>query len=317
MDSWSGPMASTDVCEEGEVICEQVFEATGSEFAAEAVSWLVGKPLEVAAILVVAFALNRLIRRSIERLSSRLGEAAAKDTTFLSDATSERAERRAASISTLLRSASSAIVYTIAAIMILDLVGVSVAPLLASAGIAGVAIGFGAQRLVEDVITGLFMLIEDQFGVGDRIDVDLVEGTVEGLTLRSTVLRDPDGTLWHIPNSEIRRVANESQLWSRAVVDIGIAYGTPIDRALEVLGRAANALAGDPAWEDRVRSEPEVLGIQELGGDSVNIRVTARVEPGSRRQFERELRKALMEALDRADVEIPNRQLDVWFRESS
>ncbi|MCP4221902.1 MAG: mechanosensitive ion channel family protein [Actinomycetia bacterium] len=307
-------MAPSGICDEGEFICEWVYDWTNSEFLAGASNWLVGKPLEVIAILVGAYLLNRFIRRSIHGLSSRLGDAAVGDSPFLPDGGNDRTKRRLTSISTLLRSATSAIVYSVAAIMILDLLGISVAPLLASAGIAGVAIGFGAQRLVEDVITGLFMLIEDQFGVGDQIDVDMVHGTVEGLTLRSTVLRDADGTLWHIPNSEIRRVANESQLWSRAVVDVGVAYGTPTDHVMSVLARAVSELAADPDWEDNVRNEPEVLGIQELGGDSVNIRVVARVDPGARVRFEREMRKVFMEALDAAELEMPNRQLDVWLR---
>ncbi len=305
---------STDVCEDSGRVCEEVYEWTGNELAATAASWVIGKPLQIVLILVVAYGLNRIVRRWIASLGSSIGSAASGDSDFLSDATSERAEQRTASITTLLRSASSAVIYSVAAIMILDVVGISVTPVLASAGVAGLAIGFGAQRLVEDIITGLFMLIEDQFGVGDRVDVDMVDGTVESLTLRSTVIRDPNGTLWHVPNSEIRRVANESQLWSRAVVDIGVAYGTKVDRAMAILARAAQRLAEEPAWADTVLEPPQVLGIQELGADSVNIRVTTRVEPRDRRQYEREMRQVLMDALEEAEVELPNRQLDIWMR---
>ncbi|MGI9612142.1 MAG: mechanosensitive ion channel family protein [Acidimicrobiales bacterium] len=305
---------STDVCEDSGVLCEEVYEWTDSQLLAEAVSWLVGKPLQIVIILVVAYGLNRFVRRWIGKFGARLGSVAAGESEFLAESTSERAEQRAASLTTLLRSASTAIVYTVAVILCLDVVGVSVVPVLASAGVAGLAIGFGAQRLVEDIITGLFMLIEDQFGVGDRIDVDLVDGTVENLTLRSTVIRDADGTLWHVPNSEIRRVANESQLWSRAVVDIGVAYGTETGRAMDLLVEAAIGLTETPKWADDVVEPPEVLGIQELGADAVNLRVTTRVQPEARRQFERELRQVLMDALDSAGVEMPNRQLDVWMR---
>lgn len=306
---------STGACEDRGAICEKVYEWTNSELVVDVVSWLIGRPLRIVVILVVAYGLNRFVRRWIGRLGASLGSAAAAgENDFLSDQTSHRAEQRAASITTLLRSTSSAVVYTVAVIMCLEVVGVSITPVLASAGVAGLAIGFGAQRLVEDIITGLFMLLEDQFGVGDRIDVDLVDGTVESLTLRSTVIRDPNGTLWHVPNSEIRRVANESQLWSRAVVDIGVAYGTETDRAMDLLMEAARGLTEAPKWADDVVEPPEVLGIQELGADSVNLRVTTRVQPRARRQFERELRQVLMGALDSADVEMPNRQLDVWMR---
>lgn len=305
---------SNGVCEEGQAVCEQVYEWTGNELAANAATWLLGRPLQIIVIFVVSYAVNRVVRRWIGKLGSKLGSAAAGDSELLAQSTSDRAEQRTASITTLLRSTSSAIIYSVAVIMSLDVVGISIAPVLASAGVAGLAIGFGAQRLVEDVITGLFMLIEDQFGVGDRIDIDTVDGTVESLTLRSTVIRDPNGTLWHVPNSEIRWVANESQLWSRAVIDIGIAYGADTERAMTLLREAAERLVENPDWADAVVEPPEVLGIQELGADSVNLRVTTRVQPGARRQFERGLRQALMSALDAAEVEMPNRQLDIWMR---
>jgi small conductance mechanosensitive channel len=185
----------------------------------------------------------------------------------------------------------------------------------ASAGFAGIALGFGAQSLIEDVITGLFMLVEDQFSVGDRIDAGVVNGTVEALTLRSTVVRDPDGTVWHIPNSEIRRVANESQHWSRAKVEVGVAYNTPLSEAIDVLESAASEQAARSEWAEHVLGAPEVVGVQELGADSINIRVQTRVAPEVRRQYERDLRRSVVEALNNASIEMPNRQVDVWARD--
>ncbi|MDH3706807.1 MAG: mechanosensitive ion channel family protein, partial [Acidimicrobiia bacterium] len=151
--------------------------------------------------------------------------------------------------------------------------------------------------------------------VGDRIDVGRVNGTVERVTLRTVVIRDADGTLWHVPNSEIEAVANENQQSSRATVDIGVSYNTDLARAVEALEAGANELAGSDRWRDRVTDAPEVKGVESLGDDAVSIRVIVWVAAGDRRQFERELRQALKEALDRAELEMPNRQVDVWLRQ--
>ena len=310
-----GLLQTSEVCENSGFLCREVYEWTNSELAATAVAWLIGKPLGIIIVLAVASVASRAVRKLIRRVAARMGKAAAHDSTFTSSQASDRAEQRAASISALSRSASSAVIYTIAFVVILQILGVSVVPLVASAGFAGIALGFGAQRLVEDVITGLFMLVEDQFGVGDRIDAGMVNGTVEALTIRSTVVRDPDGMLWHLPNSEIRRVANESQHWARAKVDIGVSYNAPLAEAMDVLHTAALEQAERSEWSDDVLGAPEVIGVQELGLDSVNIRVTTRVVPEARRQYERDLRRTLVEAIEDASIEMPNRQVDVWIRD--
>jgi small conductance mechanosensitive channel len=186
---------------------------------------------------------------------------------------------------------------------------------IASAGVLGLAVGFGAQSIVEDLFRGVFMMGEDQFGVGDRIDVGSVNGRVERVTLRTTVIRDTSGTLWHVPNSQINWVANEAQLTSRARVEIGVSYTVDIDEAISVLQQAAEELANDADWSDFVTRPPEVSGVEELGDDAVNIGVIVWVEAGDRRKFERALRQKLKEALDAAGIEMPNRQLDVIMRD--
>ena len=199
--------------------------------------------------------------------------------------------------------------------MILDVLGMSVVPILASAGIIGLAVGFGAQSVVEDFLRGVFMLGEDQFGVGDRIDVGLVNGFVERVTLRTTVVRDPNGILWHIPNSEINFVANESQQSNRAVVHIGVSYDTDISAAMETLADAARA-ANEPEWQDLVTTDPEVRGVQELGDHDVVIRVLVWVLGGHMRQFQRHLRQRLKEGLQAAAIEIPTPAFDLRILES-
>jgi small-conductance mechanosensitive channel len=180
--------------------------------------------------------------------------------------------------------------------------------------VLAIAIGFGAQSLVEDMLRGLFMLAEDQFGVGDRVSVGPVIGYFERITIRTTVIRDTQGTLWHVPNSEIDWVANEAQETSRATIEIGVSYTADLDDAIEVLLQAAEEAAADPDWQEYVTRPPEVSGVEELADDAVIIRVIVWVAAGERRRFERHLRLRLKEALDAAGIEMPNQQIDVWMR---
>src|SRR5262249_2752452 len=178
--------------------------------------------------------------------------------------TPERSARRAATIGAILRSIAALLIWSIALLTILDELGVNLAPLLAGAGVAGLALGFGAQSLVRDFISGMFMLVEDQYGVGDVVDVGLATGTIEALTLRTTRLRDVEGVVWHVPNGEIHRVGNKSQQWARAFVDIAVSYDSDVDRAIDVIRSAAAGLRADDELGRYVLDEPEVLGIESL-----------------------------------------------------
>ena len=235
--------------------------------------------MKILIIVVGALVLNRGVRRLVGRLTVRLGTATA-DTRVVSERSRERAEERADTIGSLLRSLSSGVIFGIAAIMILATFGISVVPAIASAGVLAIAIGFGAQSVVEDFLRGIFMLAEDQFGIGDRIDVGSVNGYVERVTLRTTVIRDPDGVLWHMPNSEINYVANEFQESNRAVVEIAIPYGSDMRNAMEVLGEAAVQACAHPEWTELVHGSPEVRGIQELEAHDISVRVQVWVDPG-------------------------------------
>jgi small conductance mechanosensitive channel len=206
-------------------------------------------------------------------------------------------------------------VFGAAGIMILEVLGISIIPVIASAGVLSLAIGFGAQSVVEDLLRGLFMLAEDQFGVGDRIDIGHVNGYIERVTLRTVVIRDPAGTLWHVPNSQIDWVANENQIHSRATVLIGVSYDADLEQATRVLDDAARTASTEVEWRDRVQGEPQVQGVQELGDDAVILRVIVWVDAPERRRFERHLRRRLKEALDGAAIEMPNRQVDIWLRQ--
>lgn len=203
-------------------------------------------------------------------------------------------------------------IFTVATFLVLDEFGVNLAPLLAGAGVLGIALGFGAQALVRDFLAGIFIITEDQFGVGDIITIDQeVGGTVEAMSLRTTRLRAVDGTVWHIPNGEIRRVGNQSQHWSRALLDIKVAYDTPIDLAEAVIKRVADEFA---AVEDDILDEPTVWGVEALEASGIVIRLVLKTTPSEQWRISRELRRRIKDAFDAEGIEIPFPQQTTWVR---
>ena len=311
-------------------ICESVFDLTnGNRFLTETANWSVS----VVIILVVAWFLAQVAKRYLGRAVARIvapdTALAARQLQRLGDrATTLAAEplgiavadprrhARLQSISLVVGSTASVIIWTIAIIMGLGEVGVDLAPLIAGAGIAGVALGFGAQSLVKDCIAGLFMLLEDQYGVGDVVDLDEATGVVERISLRTTVLRGLDGTVWHVPNGVVNRVGNKSQLWSVALVDVNVAYDCDLSAARQVILDCAIELAESDDWSDVVIDPPELLGVETLGADGITIRLTIKVGPGAQWGLQRALREALKAALDKAGIEIPFPQRTIWVRRS-
>jgi small conductance mechanosensitive channel len=168
-----------------------------------------------------------------------------------------------------------------------------------------VAIGFGAQSLVKDFLAGLFILMEDQYGVGDVVDLGAAAGTVEAVTLRTTRLRDVKGTVWHVPNGEIRRVGNSSQQWARAVLDLSVRYGTDLEEALDVLKEVADDAAASPDLADDLLEAPEVWGVEHVGLDGVTLRLVVKTRPGAQFKITRILRARVMEAFSSAGIVMP------------
>ena len=225
------------------------------------------EPATALLILAAAWVANRLVRRAIRRLVASMSEdrglAALRAPTALArtgEIPSLRRVQRAETVGALLKSVASFGIWTLAVLMALGTLGLDLGPLIAGAGIVGVAVGFGSQNLVRDFISGIFMLMEDQYGVGDVVDAGPATGTVEGVGLRTTRLRDVNGTLWHIPNGEIRRVGNRSQGWARALVDVEVAYSTDLDDATRTIERVAHELYVDEHWAARILEQPEVWG---------------------------------------------------------
>lgn len=311
--------------EEAGIVCEWVFSVTNSEALAQGSELFVARPSKVVVIVVLAWLATYLLRRAIRRFTHGLGSVSA-DVVTAADrsagallrtggATTLRTVQRAETIGALLASAASFAVWGIAVLTILGEIGVDLGPLVAGAGIVGIAVGFGAQNLVRDFLSGIFMLLEDQYGVGDVIDAGPASGTVEGVSLRTTRLRDVEGNVWHIPNGFIDRVANKSQEWSRALVDVEVSYGTATDHATGVIKEVADATWRDTTWSSEIIDEPEVWGVETLGADGVTIRLAVKTKPLSQWKVGRELRARIKAAFDAEGIEIPFPQRAVWHRD--
>jgi small conductance mechanosensitive channel len=303
--------------------CRNVLDRTGDRTLAELADFIIGKPLKILAILIIAWVVNRMARRGVKgalrtlrsgAVQERVGQLRASTPASLLQ-TSEhslRAEQRIEALTSVLRSLVTFVIYAVALFMILGEVGINLGPLIAGAGIIGVALGFGSQSLVKDFLSGVFILVEDQFGVGDIVDLDgQTSGVVDAVSLRTTRLRAVDGTLWHVPNGEIRRVGNKSQHWSRALIDLEVAYDTDIDHAERVIGEVAHELAAE---DKEVIEEPEVWGVEALGAHGIVIRLVVKTRPSEQFRVSRELRRRIKAAFDREGIEIPFPQQTVWHR---
>jgi small-conductance mechanosensitive channel len=283
------------VAAEASSLCLSIYRKTGNAVLAQLSDTVIVKPAKIIFIFAVAYIARRILNRLLGRLIN--GKA-----------------RRVETIAALFRSVTSATVWTIAVLMALSELGLNLGPLIAGAGIVGVAVGFGAQNLVRDFLSGMFMLMEDQYGVGDVIDAGPATGTVESISLRTTRLRDVNGTVWHLPNGHIERVGNRSQQWSRAVLDVDVSYQTDIAHATDVIKRTAQTMCEDPEFAESVLTEPEVWGVENLGLDSVTIRLVLKTAPHDQLKVTRELRARIKAAFDEAGIEIPFAQRTVWHR---
>lgn len=313
------------------VACRLVWDVTRNGTAARFVDSFVAHPLtrtlRIAFLVVLALAARWIAHRFIDRITGRSGgtgpgedgmrrkirsllpkwlrarlpkrlkvkAAAVLDASPV--LSSERRRQRAYALGSIMRSIASVVIFGIAGITILGDLGIDLAPLLASAGVAGVAIGFGAQTVVKDFISGIFMLLEDQYGVGDSIDTGQATGIVEAVGLRTTRVRDISGVVWHVRNGTIERVGNKSQGWARAVVDVPLGYDQDISRARTIMKDAAVAMWKEPVWRNVILEPPEVWGIQALWSNLQVLRLVAKTTSISQWEATRELRERVTTAL--------------------
>jgi small conductance mechanosensitive channel len=295
------------------IACRLTWDLTHSLRAADLTSVFFAGPahllLRIALVILVALFIRLAAHRAIRKITTR----AAKDVPDLPERAHvlfrERRQQRATALGSVLSNAASLTIVGIAAVMILGDLGLNLAPLLASAGVLGVALGFGAQNLVQDFLAGVFMLVEDQYGVGDVVTVDGTTGTVEQVSLRITRLRDVNGVVWNIRNGTIKQAGNESHGWARAVVDFPIPYRQQIPLVREVMTRTVDAMWHEPAWREILLEEPEVWGVQSLSSDTVVMRVAARTAPLRQWEVQRELTERLKGALDASGAAVEPHQV--------
>jgi moderate conductance mechanosensitive channel len=273
-------------------------------------------PARIVFLLLLGVVVRVVVNRLIDRLVAQTAglappkhffgsERAAKMLSTKATLYHERRAQRAQALGSIFKSITTAVTAGIILLMILSTLGQNIAPILASAGVLGLAVGFGAQNLVKDFISGVFMLLEDQYGVGDIVDMGEAIGTVEGVGLRVTRLRGFDGVLWHVRNGEVIRIGNRSQGWSSLTHDVEVAPDENIPQVEELINGVAQAIAEDDAFRDKILETPKVVGIEAVTGHSITLRVIGRCAANEQFGVLRELRLRLKALFDTEDIRVP------------
>lgn len=288
----------------------------------EVQEWLITTPLRILVIVIVALILHAIVRKLIDRTATANINRSAKKPAFkrakaeteepdprltaMRDAREQRRKSRVRTLAGVAKSAAAILVWAWAGLAILAEVGVNVGPVIASAGVVGLALGFGAQELVKDFLSGIFMLLEDQYGVGDIVDVgDGIVGEVEEISLRITTVRDIDGTLWYVRNGEIMRVGNLSDEYSIARIEIPVGLSNDMDAAWETILGAVREAAEDPLIKDAIIDEPSVNGLTEINPDSVTFRASVKTLPSRQWDVQRIIQSKLINLLRDRGVTLP------------
>lgn len=298
--------------------CSQVWDATHVSWLASSADWLIAKPLRIVLILVIALLVRWVLRRVIDRATSDRTASGKRKVPALirpmkerapmalgSSLTSERRKQRARTVGSLLKSITSFVVLGIAVILILGELGINLAPILASAGVLGVALAFGAQNLVQDFLSGMFMIVEDQYGVGDWIDTGEASGTVEAVGMRVTTLRDIGGAVWYVRNGSIVRIGNYNQSYGVAVLDVPLGFGADTESACRLVERTAIEECQSEQLATDVLEAPTLWGVQQVDNESLTVRVTVKTKAGKQFAVARALRAKALAAVHSAGLEPP------------
>ena len=265
------------------------------------ISWLLSHGVKIFVILIVAYFINRFGGRIIERLIRR----------GVKDTTKEATEKRQQTLIGVFSGALKIIVWLIAIMMVLPELGINVAPILAGAGILGIALGFGAQYIIRDFLVGLLIILENQYREGDVVCVDGTCGLVEDINLRTTILRDLDGTVHHLPNGEIKKASNLSKQFARVNLNIGISYKENLDKVIKVVNRVGKELAEEPQWKDNIIKAPQFLRVDDFDPSAVIIKILGETKPLKQWDVMGELRKRIKIAFDKEGIEIPYQQITI------
>jgi moderate conductance mechanosensitive channel len=305
-------------------LCELLYRATGNEYAAQ-FAGIIGTLIRVALILVVAFVLSRVLGRLISRFASRMERriaerlARAEERGAIPTAEQYRTRRsqRLQAITGVLRGAAGVAIWSVAILVIVvEVLGIALQPILAGAGLLSVVVGFGAQQMIRDVLAGIAMLVEDHYGIGDWIQIEDRIGQVERVGLRSTAFRDMDGIVWHVLNGEVLRVGNLSQHWARSTLDVPVALDADVPTAKAIIHKVASELAADPVWRDDIIGAPEIWGVQEFGPHGLAIRVVMPTRPMANWDINRQMRERLHHAFQQAGIRQPSQLLAVGGQRS-
>jgi len=266
------------------------------------VAWLLDKGVRIALIIVGAFVLRWVLVNLITRITKGV---------VLSEEEDQGRKKRLETLLRIFIVATTLAVWILAGLLILDQLGIAIGPFLAAAGIAGVAVGFGGQYIIRDLITGVFIILENQYRIGDVVTIDTITGTVEDITLRTTMVRDLDGVAHHIPHGTIQRVANHSKRFARINLDIGVSYASNLDKVIEVINRVGRELADDPEWGQDVLEAPQFRRVQEFADSAILMKVVGDVKPLRQWDVAGEFRRRLKRAFDEEGIEIPFPQVVV------
>jgi small conductance mechanosensitive channel len=278
----------------------------------ELIALIKGKADEALKIVLILVGSGLLIR-TVRILADRLLKLVQDDDPL----TTSQREQRAITLAGIFKGVFRIAIVIVSGLMILDAVGINTTPLIAGAGVAGLAISYGAQNLIRDFISGFFILLENQYKVGDVIRAAGVSGQVEHMNLRITVLRDLEGVAHFIPNGEIKVVSNLAKEWSRAVVNVGVAYQEDLDRVVSVLNGVGQELHRDAVFGPGILEAPQVLGVESFGDSQITVRLMAKTRPLKQWETARELRKRIKAAFDREGIEIPLPQRVIYSRTGS
>jgi small-conductance mechanosensitive channel len=301
------PDSLTGICKQNPgIVCRLTWDFSHSDTLTKLAKVYMAGPITVALriifVLLLAFVIRAMVHRLITRLTSRAANGADSDAepghALLPGRSSQRRAQRSNALRSILGNVASIVIFGIAAITILGDLGVNLAPILASAGVLGVALGFGAQNLVGDFLAGIAILLEDQYGVGDVVNFGTTSGTVEAVGLRVTRMRDVNGVVWHIRNGSLQQVGNQSQGWARAVIDFPVPYNQDMSEIREIMTDVATAMWQEPRWQNVILEEPKVWGVQSLSSSEAVWRLVAMTTPPRQYEVERELRERIKVELD-------------------
>ncbi|GAA3620036.1 hypothetical protein GCM10022223_41120 [Kineosporia mesophila] len=308
LDSLQGGAQSVTCTKDDFSICGLTLRTTGSLRVGQWLDFILGTPLRVAFIIFIGWLVRKIVHRLIGRLAARIaagttapGKSSGGEKSQDADATPApvtrpmitRRKARSKTLAQVLRSVTSVIIFIVVGLMVMDEIGLPITPLLASFSVIGVALGLGAQSVVRDVLAGMFMILEDQYGVGDSVNVGEATGTVEAVGLRVTQLRDLNGTVWYVRNGEILSVGNSSQGWSRAVVDVNVGFEEDIEHVEDLLEEIGRQVHDDPKFRALIMEDPEIWGVETMAADSVVVRMVVKTLPDQSAPIAREIRRRI------------------------